>query len=39
MPGLDERHPGTLESSAWQNRVWVIVQPLRDAGWATGLAH
>jgi hypothetical protein len=39
MRGLDERRPGTLESSGWQNRVWVKVHPLRDAGWATGLSH
>jgi hypothetical protein len=28
MPGLDERRPGTLDSSEWQNRVWVKVHPL-----------
>ena len=31
--------PGTLELNEWQNRVWVKVHPLRDAGWATALAH
>lgn len=35
MPG----RPGTLELSAWQNRVWMKVHPLRDGGWATALAH
>ncbi len=31
--------PGTLELNEWQNRVWVKVHPLRDGGWATGVAH
>jgi hypothetical protein len=30
---------GTIELSEWKNRVWVKVHPLRDGGWATGLAH
>jgi hypothetical protein len=32
-------HPGTLELSECQNRVWVKVHPLRDGGWAGALAH
>jgi hypothetical protein len=28
---------GTLELNEWQDRVWV--NPLRDGGWATALAH
>ena len=36
--GLPDR-PGTLEVSAWRDRVWVKVHPLRDGGWATDLAH
>lgn len=35
MPG----RAGTLEVSAWQNRVWVKVHPLRDGGWAMSLAY
>ena len=31
--------PGTLELSAWQDRVWVKVHPLREGSWAVGLAH
>jgi len=31
-------HPGTLELNEWPNRVWVTVHPLRDGGWARGLA-
>ena len=31
--------PGTLELNEWQNRVWVKVHPLRDAGWVSALAR
>lgn len=35
MPG----RRGTLELNEWEKRVWVKVHPLRDGGWASGLAH
>ena len=30
---------GTLELSAWQDRVCVNVHPPRDGGWATAMAQ
>ena len=30
---------GTLELSEWRGNVWVKVHPLREGGWATGLAQ
>lgn len=36
--GLPGR-PGTLELSAWQDRVWVKVHTRRDGGWAREMAY
>jgi hypothetical protein len=30
---------GTLELNEWRGGVWVKVHPLREGGWATGLAR
>jgi hypothetical protein len=35
MPG----RAGTLELSAWRDRVWAKVHPRRDGGWASALAR
>jgi hypothetical protein len=32
-------HAGTLELSAWKDRVWVKVHPLRQGDWAPQMAR
>lgn len=30
---------GTLELNEWRGDVWIKVHPLREGGWATGVAR